>query len=193
MPIQLVLIGLRGSGKTTLGQRLAAKHQRSFIDLDDRTPAVLGAPTVADAWKSRGEPAFRAAELAALKQAIAEAPDILALGGGTPTAPGALQLLNSLRNSGPTLVYLRASPGILAERLRLTDTSHRPSLTGRGVIEEVSDIFTARDPVYRGLADLVLDTDSHDAERTLAELAKVLTRDPPPSPPRRTPGSDPGP
>ena len=178
--MDLILMGLRGSGKTTLGERLAREHGLRFIDLDQRTPKILGLATVAEAWTKHGEPAFRSAEVEALKQTIAEDPDILALGGGTPTAPGADQIVRSLKaapGAVPRLIYLRASPPVLAARLRRSGTVGRPSLTGRGVIEEIEEVFAARDPAYRALADRVVEMDRIDEAAALQALSSILEPD----------------
>ncbi len=86
-------MGLRASGKTTLGQMLATRLGRSFVDLDDVTAARLGCVDVPEAWSRHGPEAFRHAEADALKDVLAHAPShlsssmgqIIALGGGTPT------------------------------------------------------------------------------------------------------------
>ncbi|MBY0262467.1 MAG: hypothetical protein K2Q20_08995, partial [Phycisphaerales bacterium] len=88
-PPTIVLIGLRGSGKSTLARLLAKRLGLIPVDLDDRTPGFAGQPTVAAVFANLGEPAFREAEARALRQALAEPGIVLALGGGTPTAPGA--------------------------------------------------------------------------------------------------------
>jgi shikimate kinase len=160
----LVLIGLRGSGKSTAGRWLAELWSWSFVDLDDRTPALLGCTTPAEALRTRGEPAFRAAESDALRAALAEPRTILALGGGTPTAPGAAELLRAAR---PRLVYLRGSPAVLRARLATTDLAGRPALTAAGVLDEVDALFAARDPLYTALAaELGAAVDINDATLT---------------------------
>lgn len=146
----LVLMGLRGSGKSTIGRLTAARTGHGFVDLDDRTPRVLGFDAVAPAWEARGEAAFRAAEVEALRAALAEPTEVIALGGGTPTAPGAADLL---KNTGATLVYLRCSPAELRERLRLHGVgANRPSLTGGNPLDEIEEVFARRDGLYRSIA-----------------------------------------
>lgn len=174
--MKLVLMGLRGSGKSTLGGRLALEHGLRFIDLDERTPAVLGARTVAEAWARFGEPAFREAEVRALKAAIAEDPGVLALGGGTPTAPGAAEIIRGLKGQVGTVrvVYLRASAAVLGARLRASGMAGRPSLTGADPIGEVAAVLAARDPLYVSLADVVVDVGGVSEQESLADLAALL-------------------
>lgn len=156
-PTTLVLLGLRGAGKTTLGPMIASRAGTPFVDLDDRTLLLLGHPTIADAWRDVGEPAFRAAETSSLRAALKDPRSVLALGGGTPTAPGAAELLReAARARTITMVYLHAPPDVLRARVREGD-ANRPSLTGAGTLEEIDAVYRTRDPLYRELAGRVVD------------------------------------
>lgn len=191
-PPTLILIGLRASGKTTLAREIAALlgDASAAIDLDDVTPSVLGESSVAAAFTKHGEPAFRAAEFKALSSLLAASGRVIALGGGTPTAPGAAALLRNERDTERcVIVYLRSSAATLRARLKATDNTHRPALTLTGggrsdVIGEVDQLFAARDPLYRDLASLVIDTSrltpAQAAAAVLAELQLMgfrFTRD----------------
>lgn len=167
----LILMGLRGSGKSTIGRAMAEHRGVTFADLDDATPAVLGCATVAHAWARHGEAAFRRAEVAALEAVLRRGVEVLALGGGTPTAPGAAEALRRARQAGASLVYLRAQPTVLRSRLEGSGLAHRPSLTGADPLDEIEEVFQARDPLYLGLADRVVETDEMDAERVLRALS----------------------
>lgn len=167
----IVLMGLRGSGKSTLGRRLAESLGRAFVDLDDRTAAALGCDTPGAALRERGEPAFRAAEAEALRDALDEGAIVLALGGGTPTAPGAAGLLRGRCADGRAAVlYLCASAGTLAERLAMAGGPDRPALVGGDPITEIGTLMAQRDPVYRGLAGSVLHLDGVGEDAALAML-----------------------
>jgi shikimate kinase len=157
----LVLIGLRASGKSTLGRLVAARLGRPFIDLDDLTAARLGGSSPADALTRRGEPAFRAAEAAALRETLARPGLVVALGGGTPTAPGASELLQQERAARrAVIIYLHVAPEILRSRLAATDLAARPSLTGRGTLDEIGTLYSRRDALYRALADTLIEAGS---------------------------------
>jgi len=163
MPVQptILLIGLRGSGKSTLGAHLATRLGVEFTDLDDLTLKNMGAHSVAQAWQSEGEPAFRKAEANALRQAIDQSIDggVIALGGGTPTAPGAEAII---REAPATTIYLRGVPALLRSRLPADDEPNRPSLTGASPTDEIERVFNARDPLYASIADHTIDLTAHE-------------------------------
>ncbi|GAB4548388.1 MAG: shikimate kinase AroL [Phycisphaerales bacterium] len=150
----LVLMGLRACGKSTLARAIGERLGVPARDLDPMVLERLGAATVREAWEAGGEPAFRRAETEALRTALRmESPSVLALGGGTPTAPGAAEVLrDAVRDGAITLVYLRLSPEALRERMSADDPD-RPSLTGGDALEEITRVFEARDPLYRELAE----------------------------------------
>lgn len=170
--LPIILIGLRGSGKSTLGRALAARLRLDFLDLDDLTAEALGFRTAGEAFAGAGESAFRRAETQALQNLLGRSfRGVLALGGGTPTAPGASDLL------GPpsSIVYLRAQPGTLRARLAPTDHASRPSLTGAPMLDEIDAVFARRDPLYQRLARATIDTDAMTFEQALHAL-KALVR-----------------
>ena len=153
----LILMGLRCSGKTTIGRLAAGRLGIPFVDLDDETAALLAEPTPGDALRRRGEPAFRAAETAALLDQLQRitltGPIVLALGGGTPTAPDAPDVLRfAIDKCRCRLAYLHAPAQVLRARLEKADAGARPALTAAGVLDEVAALYAARDPVYRSLA-----------------------------------------
>ncbi|MBZ0172538.1 MAG: hypothetical protein K8E66_09185, partial [Phycisphaerales bacterium] len=158
-PPLIILMGLRGSGKSSVGRLVAGRLGLGFIDLDDVTPVRLGAGDSAEAIRVHGFDAFRGAETEALRDVLGRGRCVLALGGGTPTAPGAADLLREHALAGAALVYLRARPGVLRDRLSATDTSSRPSLTGAGTLDEIGRVYRARDPLYRALCTRVIETE----------------------------------
>lgn len=172
--MHFVLMGLRGSGKSTLGRRLAAARKRPFVDLDECTPAEMGLDNVAEAWALHGEHAFRRAEVAALAKVLALSPRVIALGGGTPTAPGAEALLRgSIAREVVRIAYLRGSAETLRARLTDAANTHRPSLTGSDVVAEVAQVLAARDPLYAALATDVVHIDGRSEDDVLSELLRL--------------------
>ena len=173
----LLLIGLRGSGKSTLGRLLAAVLTSSFIDFDDRTRARTGHASVSAAFTAIGEAAFRAAETRALQETLAQAGPgtVIALGGGTPTAPGARAVLEDARAAGRVrIALLEAPPAVLGARLSVTP-GDRPLLMGSNFAEEAALLAQRRMPLYRALADATIDT-SRPTEVALADLLAFARR-----------------
>lgn len=174
--MNIALIGLRGSGKTTLGPRVAAALGRGFIDLDQLIPAKLNTATVAQAWELHGESGFRKAEVQELGRMLKTCDDhIIALGGGTPTAPGAAVLMKTCQQLGTLrVVYLRGTAETLRARMAAADNAHRPSLTGKNPLDEIDAVLAARDPLYRSLADLVITIDGVSLDAAAAHLEAAV-------------------
>ncbi len=169
----LILIGLRGSGKSTVGHALAESSSRAFVDLDDRTAAVCGMDATT-CFATRGEPAWRDAEVEALRVALADpTPTVLALGGGTPMAPSADAMLETAkRERGATIVWLDAPPEVLVEWIG--DDPNRPPLTDLDPLAEMTAIDAARRPVFRRLADHVIDVRHRSVEDVVATIQDHL-------------------
>jgi len=174
-PQHVLLIGLRASGKSTLAPLLADRLGSTPIDLDERVLRALDQPDVETAWRLLGERAFRTAERDILTGLLGETtPNIIAAGGGAPTAPGAEAAIRQAQRRGVVMViYLRCSPATLRDRLRALGGAgvNRPSLTGADPIDEMERVFVERDPIYRSLADIVHEGD--DVAMTCDAAASV--------------------
>ncbi|MBN8598306.1 MAG: hypothetical protein J0L78_11595 [Planctomycetes bacterium] len=170
----LILLGLRTSGKTTLGAIAARFLSTTFLDLDLLTAKVLNQPTAGDAIRNLGLGAFRAGEVRALDSQEARGAGVLSLGGGTPTDPHARESLKAMQNAGSRIVYLRATPETLKARMAKTDLATRPSLTGKSPIDEVDQIFAERDPIFRSVADITIDVDAMTERIALASVLATL-------------------
>jgi shikimate kinase len=167
----VMLMGLRGAGKSTIGQLLAQRLDCRCVDLDQLTLAAMGSLNVADAWRAHGEAAFRETESQALRDALDIEQDlILSLGGGTPTAPGAADAMRRAVAVGSAfVVYLRADARTLGSRIASGDAD-RPSLTGADPVEEMQSVLESRDELYRELADIEIDA-TLDAGRIVDQIA----------------------
>ena len=171
--MNLLLIGPRGCGKTSIGRLAASICDRAFIDLDDRVVDLFAEPTVSSIWETHGEEAFRAAEVRALREVLAEDEQIIALGGGTPMIDAARELIQGEQAAGTVyVVYLSCPPDALIARLR-AEPGDRPSLTGEDVAGEVAAVLTQREPTYRGLADKICETFGKDPQAVAAEILKA--------------------
>jgi len=183
--MNIVLIGPRGSGKTTLGKLLSARLGRPFVDLDERVLADLGRATVHEVWAGCGEPVWREAEAAALARTLqaggkvgagGRTGQVIALGGGTPMIPAARDLLERARATRAALmIYLHCSAATLARRLRKAP-GDRPSLTGRAAADEIAAIVVQREPTYRALADIVCDMEHASAEVACASIIDSIEK-----------------
>ena len=151
-----------GSGKTTVGGLVADALGCPFFDLDQIIVKKAGR-SIPEIFEAEGEAGFRRLEKQALEQTVkkyAEGTAVLALGGGTVTVPGAINLLQE-----KTLcIYLQASLETLEARVG-GQTQDRP-LAGEGFARR----FTDRQPLYRQAAHLVLDTDGLTPEQIADEI-----------------------
>jgi shikimate kinase len=173
----IALLGPRCSGKTTVGRALAATLARPFIDLDEEVVRFgrYSGHAAGSAWEllARVGPAiFRDLEAAAVKRVLEPSPRcVLATGGGVvERADNRTWLDRSAR-----CVYLHVPPAVLAERLR-ADSTPRPALDGgTDPSAELAAVAARREPLYRGLAELVIEAGAETpaalAMRIAAELA----------------------
>ncbi len=169
----VVLIGLMGSGKTTVGRMLAARLQVPFVDNDDMLVRRTGR-LARDIAERDGLTALHEAEAEALVAAVAEAgPAVVGAAAGAVCLPAAASAL-----ARGDVVYLRADPAVLTARLgREPGDGHRPRL-------DLAAQFGERDPVYRGLADVVVDAEAAP-DVVCNEIIAALE----PPPPAATPGA----
>ncbi|MDR3632700.1 MAG: shikimate kinase [Isosphaeraceae bacterium] len=173
-PSGLSLIGLRGTGKSTVGRLLAARLGRDFADADAVLEARAGR-TIRAIFSDDGEPAFRDWEERVVTELTARPGLVLATGGGV-----VLRESNRarLRAYGP-VVWLAAPPAVLATRLAADSRglADRPALTAAGTLGELAAVLSAREPLYRDLADLVVDTSDRTPEEVVdAVVAGLLDR-----------------
>jgi shikimate kinase len=169
MPDNIILVGYRGTGKTTVGRLLADRLGWPFADVDDRVEAVAGR-SVADIFAAEGEAGFRAREAAAIADLAARTGCVIATGGGAVLREANRQLL---RARG-FVVWLTAPPAVLWARLRAdpATAARRPNLTAAGGEDEVKALVAAREPIYREVAHFATPTDALSPE---AVATAILT------------------
>lgn len=165
----LVLVGLPGAGKSTVGPLVAAALGRRFLDFD-RELAARGGHAVADLFATRGERAFRDMEISLTHEVAPAPPMVLAPGGGWITNPG---VVARLRPPG-VLVYLQVSPDTALARVR-TDAVVRPLLHGSDPAARLAALWEQRHPLYR-TADAILDVENLSPQE-VAESVVALARD----------------
>ena len=141
------LVGMPGAGKTVVGRELADRLGVPFVDLDAEIERQESLP-ITEIFESRGEPAFRGLEAAALVKVGAHDPSVVSCGGGVVLEP-ANRI--TLRNTG-TVVYLDVPLETLRERVRPAED--RPLIREEGDLER---LLAARGPLYREFAAHVVD------------------------------------
>ena len=161
----LYLVGMMGAGKTTVGRSLARRLKLRFYDSDQEIEARCGVkiPVI---WEIEGEAGFRAREAQAIAELSVLDGIVLATGGGAVLAKENRALLSARG----TVVYLRATPEHLYERVR--QDRNRPLLATADPLGRLHELYVERDPLYREVADVVVDTGRqtvHSLARTLAD------------------------
>jgi shikimate kinase len=153
----LVLIGLMGAGKTTVGRRCAQRLGRAFVDTDDIVTSLAGM-SVADIFASGGEARFRELERNAVADVCeSPAPLVVACGGGTVVDA---ENRRRLRAAG-TVVWLRAPVAVLAARVG--DGASRPLLAGDPTAA-LSRLEAAREVAYEATAEATVETADRDVD-----------------------------
>ncbi len=170
MAPKAVLIGLPGSGKSTIGRRLAKALNLTMLDTDAAIEETTGR-TIADIFAGDGEAEFRRIEEEVIRSALASHDGVLSLGGGAVTTPGVRAAL-----AGHTVVYLEISA---AEGVRRTGGSTvRPLLAGPDRAEKFRALMSERVPLYRRVATMRINTNRRNPG---AVVRTIVTRleDPP--------------
>ena len=154
-------------GKTSVGRRLAASRGWEFFD-SDRQIEVMTGRTVADIWRTDGEPAFRRLEAQVLADALASTtPRVIAAAGGTVLDDANRRLMKQHR----PVVWLRAQPELLATRVGTA--THRPLLDEdpAGVLGRLDAV---RRPFYEEVADVVVDVDDLTPDQVVTCIEAAL-------------------
>ncbi len=160
----LFLVGLMGAGKSTLGRQIARRLGLPFIDADVELERRLGVsiPTI---FEIEGEQAFRDREEALIDELTQRTHIVLATGGG---AVGRERSRAALRERG-TVVYLHAPPDTLFERVR--HGRNRPMLKVEDPRARFASLYAERDPLYREIADHVIESERDRVLRFARTLA----------------------
>ena len=145
----IILVGLMGAGKSTVGRRLAARLGLRFRDADNEIEAAAGM-SISDIFARDGEAFFRRKEEQVIARLLAGPPGVLSTGGGAFLSPATREAVGRAGMS----VWLRADPALLWSRVR--HKSHRPLLAGPDGRARLEALCAERAPVY-ALADLVVD------------------------------------
>jgi shikimate kinase len=157
---------MMGAGKTTVGRAYAHRHQLRFVDCDHEIEARTGVrvPTI---FEIEGEEGFRRRESQVIDDLTQESGLVLATGCGAVLDPGNQSMLKR-----GTVVYLNVPPQVLWERTR--HDRNRPLLQVPNPRERIETLYRERDPIYRSIADIVVDGGRGNAGGMVRQVEKAL-------------------
>lgn len=163
----ITLVGYRGCGKSSVAPLLAAQLGWDCVDADAEIEHRAGC-SIREIFSERGEPEFRRIEREVISELLAGRALVLAAGGGAVLNA---ETRRELRTAGP-VVWLQASVNTILKRLQadLSTRERRPSLTDDDPRTEVESLLSAREPLYREVSTIVVQTD----ERTPPEIVDEI-------------------
>ena len=165
---KILLLGMMGSGKTSVGRALTARTGWPYRDNDEAVAMLVGMPTK-ELLERRGTSALRTAESQALQSALAEDPPLVAgVAGGVVESEADL---GALRGTDAFVVYLHTPVDLLVQRVG--DGAGRPFLQPDPE-SALRRLYAGREPLYREVADLVVDTSTGDAESHADQVVEAL-------------------
>jgi len=163
VPGNIFLVGLMGAGKTSVGRLLARRLGKTFYDCDHEIERATGVK-VAVIFEIEGEAGFRAREAKTLAELVKRRDIVLATGGGAVLSADSRKQLSE----NGVVVYLRAAAADLWNRTR--HDRNRPLLKTEGPLARLQQLYDQRDPLYRQVADIIVDT----GDQRLGNLAHKL-------------------
>jgi shikimate kinase len=182
VPKTILLVGFMGCGKSSVARLLARNLGCNTCDIDTLIETAAG-KSIPQIFAEEGEEAFRQQETTQLKIVLENkgAPAVVASGGGIVTRPENRELLQNAAQNGVLVVYLKASPAVLAKRIRL-QPGKRPLIDGNGELnlqqtqERVGELLQVRSPLYESVAGLVVDTDTLSLEEVVQQIVTAAVR-----------------
>lgn len=166
MAPRAVLVGLPGSGKSTIGRRLARALGVDLLDTDTAIEQLTGR-SIADIFATDGEQEFRRIEEDVVRAALVDHAGVVSLGGGAVTSPGVREAL-----AGHPVVYLEISA---REGVRRTaGSTARPLLAGPDLAKRYRELMAARVPLYRRVATIRVDTNRRNPGAVVRHIVSRL-------------------
>ncbi|MCD8504694.1 MAG: shikimate kinase [Burkholderiaceae bacterium] len=163
----LFLIGMPGSGKSTIGKGLAKALGRVFVDLDHEIEARCGV-AIPVIFEIEGEQGFRKRESQVLQEVVKQDDLVLATGGGAVLAPQNREILSQQGR----VIYLKASVDELHRRT--SRDRNRPLLATNDPKARLQELFEQRSPIYEYLADMVVETGSASVPMVVQQIVTRL-------------------
>lgn len=169
--MNIVLIGYRGTGKTSVARALSKRLGRSFCDADEYLEKQLNMP-ISDVVATEGWAFFRQKEKEVIRKIASFEGSVIAPGGGAVLDP---ENVVNLKKNG-VVVLLEASVQTIVDRMRADDKTEqqRPSLTGKDLYEEIEEVLQERMPFYRSAMDFSVDTTSKGIDDVVEEIVGRL-------------------
>ncbi len=162
----LVLVGLMGVGKSTVGRRLAKRLSLPFVDADSEIERAAGC-SISDIFEFHGEAAFREGERRVLRRLLEEKPAVIATGGGAFIDDETRKQVRERATS----IWLRADLETVVKRVRRNN--NRPLLKNGDPRETLSKLMEARDPIY-AQADIVVDSSDAAVDKVVDVIIDAL-------------------
>ena len=171
--MSVILVGYRGSGKTTVGRKLADRLWQTFVDSDEQIVKKAG-KAIKEIFENEGESRFRELESQVLQEVCTLQDHVISLGGGAVLRPENRELL---KHSGHKRIYLRCDPAVLHQRIAADPqtAATRPSLTALGgSVEEIRQLLAQREPLYREVMTSELDVTSLSPDEAMVYITKLM-------------------
>lgn len=171
--MRVVLVGYRGTGKTTVGRIVAEILGWPFIDTDPLIEQRAALP-IAEIFARFGEPHFRDLESAVIADLAGADPSVISAGGGAVLRPTNVQRLQA----GSLVVWLTGRAETLQQRIGsdATTAARRPNLTALAGLDEIRHLLEVREPCYRSAAHLVLDTENQRPRQIAERIVEHVRR-----------------
>lgn len=165
--MNIVLIGMRGSGKTTVAKMLSKKLKKPYIEMDDLVMQKAGM-TTADIVKNHGWEYFRDIESKVVQEIAKQDDTIISCGGGVVTRA---ENIKALKKNG-RLFWLKVSVDTLLKRIG--NDQNRPSLTGKLPKEDMEETLKVRYDLYKKAADMIIDAENLDVIQVTKKIMQNI-------------------
>ena len=171
--MHIILIGYRGTGKSSVGKKLAAKLQLPFYDTDELIEAESGR-SILEMVAEQGWPYFRQREREIIRKLACAHKSVIATGGGVVMDE---ENTDILKKHG-ILIWLHADLKTIVERIQsdLRSKTQRPSFSNNDIFEETEEVLEKRIPVYSRLADLSTDTTVKNVDEIVNVICQFLNK-----------------
>ncbi len=169
--MNIVLIGFRGTGKSTVGKLLAKRLEMGFIDSDKHIEGATG-KSIKSIFEEDGEENFRKIETDTIAELSKADNKVISAGGGAVLNE---ENVRNLKENG-FLVLLEATPEIIYNRIAQDEntTEQRPSLTDKKPLDEIKHLIAKREPAYKNAADSTISTSYVSCEDIVDEIVSII-------------------